>query len=105
MAKAQVWAAIALMGLFTISGAARAADTTIAAGQAYTLPASLVLAGADNFSAGAATGAHCTIHGAGFAISSAPGWTGSFTIRNCDVDDLGDANTAAIMVGVAGTAA
>jgi hypothetical protein len=104
MAKALGCAAIALIGLFTICGAARAADTAIAAGQEYTLPASLVLAGADNFSAGAATGGRCTLHGAGFAISSAPGWTGSFTIRNCDIDGLGDAGTAAILVSVAGSA-
>jgi hypothetical protein len=104
MLKAQQCAAIALIGLVMMSGAARAADTTIAPGKDYTLPAALVLAGADNFNAGASAGARCKLHGAGFAISSAPGWTGSVTIRNCDVDGLGDANTAGILVAVVGTA-
>ncbi len=103
MVKAEVCAAIALTGLM-ISGAARAADTTIAAGQEFTLSAPLMLGGADNFTAGAMSGARCTLHGGGFAISSAPGWTGSMTIRNCDIDGLGDANNAGILVTVLGTA-
>jgi len=102
--KVGVCAAIALAGLM-ISGAARAADTTIAAGQDFTLPAPLMLGGADNFTAGGMTGARCKLHGAGFAISSAAGWTGSMIIRNCDVDGLGDANTAGILVSIGGTAA
>ncbi len=103
MAKVEVGVAITLLSLMT-SGAARAADTTIAAGQEYTLPASLVLGGADNFTAGGMTGARCKLHGAGFAISSATGWTGSLIIRNCDIDGLGDASTAGILVDIVGTA-
>src|SRR5882672_11314052 len=104
MVKALVCAAIALLGLVLISNVARAADTTVAPGQELTLPAPLVLAGSDSVTAGATAGARCKLHGAGFAISSAPGWTGSVTIRNCDVDGMGNANTAAILVNVGGTA-
>src|SRR5437763_14368701 len=97
MGKVQVCAAIALMGLGG-SGVARAADTKIAAGQAFTLPASLVLAGSDHFTAGHPTGARCVLHGGGFAISSAPDWTGPLLLRNCHVDGLGHARPAAVQI-------
>jgi len=70
---------------------ARATDTTIGPGQTYTLTADLLLAPGDNFTAGDPAGARCTIHGAGFGIASADNWTGSFSLRNCDVDGMGTA--------------
>src|SRR2546430_13923972 len=95
MVKAQACAAIALIGLVMVAGAARAADTTIAPGQDYTLPAALLLSGGDNFNAGASAGARCKLHGGGLAISSGPGGAGAGAIRNCDRDRAGDANTPA----------
>jgi len=82
---------------------ARATDTTIGPGQTYTLTADLLLAPGDNFTAGDPAGARCTIHGAGFGIASADNWTGSFSLRNCDVDGLGTAEVEAIYLkGTAG---
>jgi MYXO-CTERM domain-containing protein len=87
-----------------LASEARAVDTTVDPGTTTTLSADLVLTGSDNFTAGAAAGARCTIHGAGHAIASAEGWTGNFALRNCDVDGLGTADVAAIYLKAAGAA-
>ena len=54
---------------------ARAASVTIAAGEARTLDADIVLTGADSLTAGAPGGARCTIHGGGHSIRAAAAWT------------------------------
>ncbi len=61
-----------------------------APGRELTLSADLVLSGADALAAGdAASAARCKIHGNGFSIYSDDTWTGSLSIRNCDLDGLG----------------
>jgi hypothetical protein len=84
---------------------ARAADTTVAPGATLTLTADVMLSGTDTFVAGAAAGARCAIHGAGHTIRSAEeGWTGTFTMNNCDVDGMGTADEPAIFLFATGTA-
>jgi MYXO-CTERM domain-containing protein len=83
---------------------ARAADTTVAPGQDLTLMEDVVLTGADMFTAGAADGPRCKIHGNGFGFlaDKNAGWKGSIVIRNCDLDTIGTADIEAFLLTVAG---
>jgi hypothetical protein len=96
----------ALVGAtFGAQGGAWAADVTVAADGELTLVDDIILAGTDNFVAGADAGGTCHIHGAGHGIASATGWTGSFTLRNCQVDGLGRSDLSALELNAVGAAA
>ena len=90
------------------AGAARAADTTVAAGGTLSLTADIVLMNGDNFVAGDDSGTRCVIHGNGFSIAApanptGPGWTGGFSMHNCDVDGLGAPDASAITLTATAT--
>ena len=82
--------AVMVAAVMVVAPVARAADTIVGPGQELSLSADLVLSGADALAAGdAAASARCKIHGNGFSIYSDDTWTGSLSIRNCDIDGLG----------------
>jgi MYXO-CTERM domain-containing protein len=82
--------AVVVVAVVVAPMVARAADTVVAPGGQLTLSADLVLSGADALAAGdAGSAARCKIHGNGFSIYSDDTWTGSLSIRNCDLDGLG----------------
>jgi hypothetical protein len=104
-AGAAATAAVAALAASLAAAPARAAPVTILPGQEITLTDDVVLATTDNFTAGAAGGARCKIHGAGKQIRTAPDdpanpnpWTGTLTIQACDLDGLGSDMLAAIDV-------
>ncbi len=88
--------------LLLLAAPARATDVIVVGGHELTLSADVTLADGDAFSAGDESGARCAIHGGGHVIASAAGWTGSFVIKNCDVDGLGASGGLAIDVVVVG---
>jgi hypothetical protein len=76
---------------------ARAADVMVAPGQELTLAVDIELGAADSFVAGGASSGRCKIHGAGHSIRAMDSaWSGTFSMRNCDVDGLGTATAPAI---------
>jgi hypothetical protein len=94
-------AALILVGLAALPARA---DTTVAPGQEITLAEDVVLTGAVNFTAGAANGQRCKIHGNGFGFlaDKDAGWTGTLVIRNCDLDGIGTKDIEAVLATVAG---
>jgi len=83
-------AAGALLFLVTAAAPAAAADVTVAPGGTLTLTDDIVLTGGDLFTAGGDTGGRCAIHGGGHVIRTGDtAWSGTFTMKNCDVDGLG----------------
>jgi MYXO-CTERM domain-containing protein len=82
--------AVMVAAVVVAAPAARAADTIVGPGGELSLSADLVLSGPDALTAGeAGASARCKIHGNGFSIYSDDTWTGSLSIRNCDLDGLG----------------
>ena len=85
-----VRAAVMVAAVMVAAPVARAADTIVAPGAELSLSADVVLSNADMLAAGdAGASARCKIHGNGFSIYSDDTWTGSLSIRNCDLDGLG----------------
>jgi Right handed beta helix region len=97
-------ALVALQGAL-LAGSALAASTDVPAGATRSLDADLILAGMDTLTAGDPAGARCTIHGNGHLVVAADGWTGTLSIRNCDVDGLGTADEPALGLHASGSAA
>ena len=98
VAKSALLFTAALGGAAMLGGTATAAAKVVAAGEVLDMSEDLVLSGSDSLTAGADGGPRCTIHGHGKTIRSADGWTGSLTIKSCDIDQLGAANADAINV-------
>lgn len=105
LAKSALLFTAVLGGAAILGGAARADTTVVAPGAVLDMSADLVLSGSDSLTAGADGGARCTIHGNGKTIRSADGWTGSLTIKSCDVDRLGASDTDAVNVSSAAAGA
>jgi hypothetical protein len=101
----RVWlGAFAVLVAGLAAAPARAADIMVAPGQDYTLMEDVLLTGADTFTAGAADGPRCKIHGNGFGFLAEKdkGWTGSIVIRNCDLDTIGTIDIEGFLLTVAG---
>lgn len=73
------------------ASAAAAADHVVEAGQTLALKNDLVLEGNDTLDIKGTPDQRCTLQGNGFRIRTADKWTGSLTIRHCDIRKLGAA--------------
>jgi len=82
---------------------AAAANTSVGAGETLTLTQNLVLVDGDTFDAEGTADAPCTIEGAGFSISAAEGWMGSFTARHCTFHSVGTTANHALELSISGT--
>jgi hypothetical protein len=72
-------------------------------GPVFNLTSDVVLSGSQTATYAGTTSNHCAINGNGFQIRAASSFTGSLTISNCDIRNLGTANNPAIDVTVNGS--
>ena len=72
-------------------------------GPIFNLTSDVVLSGSQNATYAGTADNHCAINGNGFQIRSAAGFTGSLTISNCDIRNLGTASNPAVAVTVNGS--
>src|SRR5579872_2546729 len=75
----------------------------VSSGPIFSLTSDVVLSGSQNVVYTGTPGNHCAINGNGFQIRSAPGFTGSLTISNCDIRGLGTSTNPSINVTVNGS--